>query len=180
MSTLSISVVLQVVVGLISLLFGRRVFRLFIVLLGFVIGFLGGSTLSPESGTLVHILLGVGVGLIGVLLAKIIPVVITAIFGFIVGGAATVGFIQLFTPMNSTISLILFILGGSICIFLVVKYFNHSLAFLSSISGASTLASLGSDLFSYSNMIHAAVFIVLLVIGILVQFSSIHSDKKAE
>lgn len=173
-----LSSILRAVSGVIALLFGRRVFWLFIMVVGFLAGFIVGKALFPEASVIVNLLTGLALGILGTLLSKFLPVVITAIFGFIIGGAVLVGLVKLFTPINHMVLIILFALGGLISVILTIKLFDLSLVILSSISGASILASWGSEMLAYSNVTQTIIFAVLAIIGIVVQLSLVKPDKE--
>lgn len=175
-----LSIVLKAVSGLISLLFGRRFFWLFLAIVGFIGGFFVGASLFPNAGTLVHILLGLILGVVGALLSQVAPVVIAAIVGFFAGGAALVALANTISDPSRAIALLILIVGGALSAYLVTKAFNSAIVVISSISGAAALSSLGTEHLNLGGTIHFIIFLVLFVIGILFQFNLVKPHEEQE
>src|ERR1041385_9171955 len=78
--------IISVLVGLALLLFGRRLFWLFVAALGFAIGLQLAPYLSQNPPLWLSLLLSLGLGLLGALLAVVLQKLAIAIAGFL-GGA---------------------------------------------------------------------------------------------
>lgn len=169
---------LRAVGGAVALLFGRRVFWLFVAIVGFLAGFAIGQRLLPGSGSLVHILVGLGLGLVGALLSQAAPNLIAGIVGFLAGGYALSSLAGSLVQLSNAIHWVLFIAGGLIGIYLAVKFFDLALVILSALSGAGALSALGGELLKFSGTIQAIVFVVLAVIGIAFQLGVVKPAKQ--
>jgi hypothetical protein len=169
---------LRAVGGAVALLFGRRVFWLFVAIVGFLAGFAIGQRLLPGSGSLVHILVGIGLGLVGALLSQAAPNLIAAIVGFLAGGYALSALVGSLVQLSNAIHWVLFIAGGLVGIYLAVKFFDLALVILSALSGAGALSALGGELLSFSGTIQAIVFVVLAAIGIAFQLGVVKPAKQ--
>src|ERR1041385_6355086 len=77
--------IISVLVGLALLLFGRRLFWLFVAALGFAIGLQLAPYLSQNPPLWLSLLLSLGLGLLGALLAVVLQKLAIAIAGFLVG-----------------------------------------------------------------------------------------------
>ena len=168
-----LSVVLKAVSGLISLLFGRRFFWLFLAIVGFIGGFFFGALLFPDSGAIIHILLGLVLGVVGALLSQVAPVAIAAIIGFFAGGFTLLSLVKILVDPAGFFTFLIVLIGGAIGVFLVVKFFDLALVILSSMAGATALTSLGNELVSMNNVVQLIVYVVLAILGIAFQLSLI-------
>ncbi len=168
---------LRAIGGAIALLFGRRVFWLFVAIVGFLAGFAIGQRLLPGSSSLIHILVGIGLGLVGALLSQAAPNLVAAIVGFLAGGYVLSALVGSLTQLSSAVHWVVFIAGGLFGVYLAVKFFDLALVILSALSGAGTLSALGGELLSFSGTIQAVIFIVLAVIGIAFQLGVVKPAK---
>ncbi len=173
-----LATVLRAAGGAVALLFGRRVFWLFVAIVGFLAGFAIGQRLLPGSGSLIHILVGVGLGLVGALLSQAAPNLIAAIIGFLAGGYALSALVGSLAQLSNVVHWVVFIIGGLVGIYLAVKFFDLALVILSALSGAGTLSALGGELFSFSGTIQAIVFVVLAVVGIAFQLGVVKPTRQ--
>ncbi|MEO5718528.1 MAG: hypothetical protein ABIR29_08155, partial [Chthoniobacterales bacterium] len=82
--------IISVVVGIALLLFGRKLFWLFVAALGFAIGLQLAPYLSQHPPLWLSLLLSLGLGLLGALLALLLQKLAIGIAGFLVGGRVAV------------------------------------------------------------------------------------------
>jgi Domain of unknown function (DUF4203) len=153
----------RIVAGLLLLILGRRLFWLFVGLIGFMTGFTFASRFFSLDSQLLELLIAVGCGLIGVLLAIFLQRLAIAIAGFLAGGLLATTLIEMFS-LNVTPA-IPFVIGGVLGAVLLSIFFDWALIFISSATGAMLISrSLPVD-----PWVGAFVFVVLAVIGVLVQ-----------
>jgi uncharacterized protein DUF4203 len=153
----------NILVGAALLFFGRRLFWLFVVVVGFVVGtmlateWFGGKA---DSVTLLVVLL---VGVIGALLSIVLQRLVVGIAGFLAGGYVLHA---LAVSLNyQSIAWIAFLLGGVIGAILVAAIFDWALIVLSALTGATVIA----QNVPLDKPISAFLYIVVLVLGIVVQ-----------
>lgn len=153
----------RVLAGVLLLLFGRRLFWLFIGLLGFLAGITFATQFFSGQPSWMTLLIAVVCGLIGILLAVFLQKLAIAIGGFLAGGLFTQSFVQ---AIGWNIAPLLpFVIGGILGAILLSIMFDWALIFLSSITGA-ILVSRALPIEPSLNLI---AFVVLLIIGIFVQ-----------
>lgn len=123
-------------VGVVLLLFGRRLFWLFVAVVGFMAGWylaLGSWRQSPTGGRL---LLALCAGLLGLLLAVVAQKVAVALAGFFIGSyllADLLGWhLQALRPGQH----LLLLAGGVVAAVLAVMLFDFALIVYSAIAGA--------------------------------------------
>ena len=156
--------ILVLLAGVALLVAGRRLFWLFVGLVGF---FTVYQWFEPYSGTLSsgRWVLAVAAGLLGILLAIFLQRFAVALAGFFVGGWAVVQFLGLSLANARTADVVIFVVAGIIAAILAVKVFEIALVFLSSLAGASLIV----DAVHPGPALARVLLVGLLVVGIAVQ-----------
>jgi len=130
--------VLNLIVGILSLILGRRLFWIFVAGVGFFgASILAVTTLQFTSEWLI-ILTSIAAGLAGALLAVFIQHLATVIAGFVGGGYVLLYLLALFGYSGGT-NWILFAIGGVIGAALVGFIFEWALILLSSLTGTAMI-----------------------------------------
>ncbi len=125
--------------GVVLLFFGRRLFWLFVGVIGFMAGWylaLGGWHNAPAGGRLLLALLA---GLIGVLLAIFLQKVAVAIAGFFVGAYLAAHLLGWALPPAHPGQLLVLLVVGLVAAFLALALFDLALILYSAIAGASLI-----------------------------------------
>ena len=157
--------IVGIVIGALVLLFGRRLFWLFVAAIGFWIGFQFTPYLVQHPPEWVTLVVAVVLGIIGAVLALVLQKVAIAIAGFFVGGRIATALMATFVTGYTHDHGIAFIIGGIIGAILLLVLFDWALIVFSAIAGADLITS----------NLHvppkgaAIIFIVLALIGIFVQ-----------
>jgi hypothetical protein len=169
-------------VGLATLLFGRQLFWLFVAAAGFVLGFnLAEQVLGPED-TLIALLVGVFLGVLGAALATLAQRLAIAIAGFVTGAyllnllAASFGLTAvsgLFAPE----SLLYTIIGGVVGAVLISAFFDVALILLSAALGASLTLQAAASYLALGGTASLILYLALLVVGIAAQWA-LWSDRR--
>jgi hypothetical protein len=146
------------VVGIALLLFGRRLFWLFVAVIGFMAGWyfvLGSGHHAQTGGGLLVALLA---GLVGLVLALVVQKVAVALAGFFVGAYLVANLLGWpLPPLRPTEQLVLLI-AGVVAAFVALALFDLALVIFSSIAGA------GLILDNVHLRVGANVRLVLLVV----------------
>jgi hypothetical protein len=167
------SALIQIALGSLLLLAGRRLFWLLAAAAGFVIGlFLAQQLLNGPTQTVI-LLVALASGALFAVLALVGLHFVIGLVGFIAGG---IGLNWLFTAFSFTpaepstlLSIALFIAGGIAGAFLLSRLFDLGLVVLSSLIGAGlALRGLG-EVAALPDTLGAIPLIVLTVIGVAVQ-----------
>lgn len=164
---------IQIALGAVLLLAGRRLFWLLAAAAGFVLGlFVAQQLLAGQSQT-VMLLVALAMAALFAVLALFGLRFIIDLVGFVAGG---IGLNWLFTAFSFTpaepstlLTVVIFIAGGIAGAFLLSRLFELGLVVLSSLIGAGlALAGLG-EMVTLPATLGAIPLIVLTVIGIAVQ-----------
>ena len=162
----SLSPVAAILVGVLLLFLGRKLFWLFVAAVGFIVGSeLAAVAFPHEPGW--TLLAGVVLGLIGAVLALFLQKIAVGAAGFLAGGYFLMALSrawELHAPGNSWIS---FLVGGFVGAILMALVFDWALIIFSSISGAHLI----THALGLAPGPASVVFVVLLVIGIVTQFN---------
>ncbi|MFZ1219681.1 MAG: DUF4203 domain-containing protein [Chthoniobacterales bacterium] len=167
--------IISVIVGVAILLFGRKLFWLFVAALGFAVGLEIAAYFMKEPPQWMTLLVALGCGVIGALLAILLQKLAIAVAGFIAGGRIAWAFAASFFADHAHYRGITFVIGGVLGALLLLALFDWVLIFLSSVEGAHLIGN-GIPLPEKGAMI---LFIALAAIGIVVQASMLRRSRRS-
>src|SRR3954471_23947953 len=133
--------IISVIVGAAILLFGRKLFWLFVAALGFAIGLEIATYFMKEPPPWMMLLVALGCGVIGALLAILLQKLAIALAGFIAGGRIAWALAAAFFVDHAHYRGITFVIGGILGALLLLALFDWVLILLSSIEGAHLVSS---------------------------------------
>jgi len=171
--------IVSLLLGIVLLLLGRKLFWLFVGAAGFLVGMeIAERFVAGPQGT--KLLIAIAAGILGALIAIFLQKAAIAIAGFIIGGYITVELLRAsallpkaLEGIHGTAFSVAYIIGGIIGAVLLFVLFDWGLIVLSSLSGASLIVR------SITFQSHALplLFVVLVVVGILVQARMKHGAR---
>jgi hypothetical protein len=156
---------LQLLIGGLLLVLGRKLFWLFVAALGFVVALRLTSNLFVHQPGWIALAGALLAGVIGALLAIFLQRLAIAVAGFLAGAYLTMAVLPVFLPHLEHSGWLVAVIGGILGAVLLSAVFDWALIVLSSLSGASLIAqslhlrSAGATL----------VFLVAAVLGIIIQ-----------
>jgi hypothetical protein len=171
---MSIIDIINIVLGVVLLTTGKKLYWLFVAVVGFLIGLavtMQYVNLSPQ--WLVYIV-ALGSGVIGAVLAIFLQHLAIALAGFVVGGYGAWYLSQLLGNNSSAVNWMAFIIGGIVGLLLVASVFNWALYLLSAWAGA-TLVTKAIDLQAQLGLV---LFFVLFVLGMIIQAGLFRNEPK--
>ena len=156
----------SILVGLAVLTLGRKLFWLFVGVVGFIVGLsLATEFLQGQPDWLILVIALVA-GLIGALLAVFIQKIAVIIAGFVVGGYALIWLLPQLLSLNlEQWGWLIFVVGGILGAILAASLFETALIVLSALAGTLLII----QVTNFSNLIKAVLFIILMTVGIIVQ-----------
>lgn len=166
-----LSPLINFIIGLAVLLFGRHLFWLFVAVAGFVLGVMLTPQLLPGQPDWLIVLVALVLGLVGLLLAVVVQQIAIALAGFIFGGYAL---LSLLTAVGLSISpweWLVYIIGGIIGAVLVLYLFDPALIGLSALTGATlvTEAVRLSGIVTLTPPFDLVLWVILVIVGIAFQ-----------
>lgn len=159
---------LPILLGVVLLLVGRRLFWLLIATLGFLFAFTLVDRLAPEAGQPLHWVLAIAAGLVGALLAVFAQQLAVGAAGLLFGGYATLWILERYGVDLGNWDWVAMLAGGIFAAVLALLIFETALVVLSSILGASLLVGAAK----LDDMPAVVLFAVLVIIGVAVQLGS--------
>jgi hypothetical protein len=160
-------------IGVVILLFGRKLFWLCVAAVGFAAGVEIAPHLVHEPSPLLALAIALVLGLVGALLALFLQKIAIAVLGFLAGGKLAGAIAAAFLVQYAQYSTVIFVVGGLIGAILLLVLFDWALIVISSLIGAHLIQSAIVLPPSGSTV----VFIGLTVIGILVQAASLRRSQ---
>jgi len=158
--------IFQAVLGFLLLILGRKLYWLFVGVVGFVLGVSLGMEIFPAESDLVLIIVAVIAGVIGSILANVAQRIAVAIAGFFVGGYliqhVVVDWMSISMPVSD---IFVFFIGGILGIILLLLLFDWSLIILSSMFGAYLLIKITN----LDSVLQLFAFAALCFVGIIIQ-----------
>ncbi len=163
--------IIRIIAGLALLTLGRKLFWLFVAVIGFGFGFLLADRFFPRQGEIVQLVIALVFGAVGALLAVFLQKLAIYVGGFLAGGSILVSLLEILGiqrgPGVDFILIVIFIIGGVVGAVLVMLIFDWALIILSSLAGAGLVV---RGAFSGAEPAgDTVVFAVLLIAGIVIQ-----------
>src|SRR5213596_257516 len=165
--------IIGVLIGVVILFFGRKLFWLCVAAVGFAVGVEIAPLLVNEASSLLALVIALVFGVLGALLALFLQKVAVAVLGFLAGGKLAGALAAAFFVQYAQYSTVIFVVGGLIGAILLLVLFDWALIVVSSLIGAHLIQSAIVLPPSGSTM----VFIGLVVLGILVQATSLRRSQ---
>lgn len=165
---------ISILLGIPLLIWGRKLFWLFVGTLGFITGFWLAQRLFSVNQEWLLLLIGAALGLFGLLFAIFLQKFALTVTGFLAGAYLSISAIEFLNINVGPWNLMLYLIGGMIGTLLVISVFDWALIILSSLVGAALISQSSLDLIQLETAAGSIIFIVLLLIGIIVQY-----DQKA-
>ncbi len=165
--------IIGAVVGVIILLFGRKLFWLCVAAVGFAAGVELAPHLVQQPSPLLALTFALILGFVGALLALFLQKIAIAIVGFISGGKLALAVAAAFVGNSVEFYWVIFIIGGIVGALLLLLLFDWALIFLSSMVGAYLILSAVKIPPTGTTIL----FVVLVIVGVLVQAGALRRSR---
>jgi hypothetical protein len=166
--------IIGVIIGAAILLFGRKLFWLFVAALGFAVGLEIAAYFMHEPPVWMTLVIALGLGLLGALLAIMLQKLAIAVAGFVAGGRLASALVAAFYTEYTHYQGITFVIGGILGALLLLALFDWVLILLSSAEGAHLICN-GIVLPQTGATI---LFCVLVAIGVVVQGAMLRGSRR--
>lgn len=156
--------VIRILIGGSLVLVGRKLYWLFIAVLGFILGFTLSGLFFPDLSELLMIFVGLLAGALGALSAIFLNQLAITLAGFLGGGLIAIQLLTFLGFSDNGFSWAPFIIGGIIGTILAAIFFDWILIIFSSLVGTFIIASTWDNLSLELNIILLIIFIAGIVI----------------
>jgi MFS family permease len=168
---MTISAFLTLALGILLLLFGRRAFWIFVAVVGFIAGLTFATMFMHGQSEWVILLIAIVAGIIGAFLAIMLEGLAILIAGFLAGGYLAASLAVSLGMTNASGNWVIYIIGGILGLILVAALFDWAIIALSVLLGTEIIMTfLSKPVSAY----YWLVFVVLVVVGIVVQVGVWH------
>lgn len=154
---------IHVVLGVILLLFGRRLYWLFVAIAGFLVGVQLADAVLADQVAWIRVAAAVGIGILGALVAMLAQRVAFALCGLYAGGFLALAIAQAAGGTDN--QLVWFAVGGAIGAVIAALVMDWAIIVLSSLVGAGAIV----GAIGVSPTISLLLFLVLAACGIAFQ-----------
>jgi hypothetical protein len=162
----------NIILGLILLIFGRKLFWLFVGIGGFLLGMQFGGMVLSDQAQWIRVLISLGAGVFGALLAVLVQRVAFCLAGFYGGAYVALRLAQSSGAGGSGI--IFFVVGGVLGAVFAILIMDGAIIVLSCLVGAGAIVE-ALDLGLTATMI---IFLVLVIVGMCVQARLMRPSEK--
>ena len=166
--------IIGVIIGVAILLFGRKLFWLFVAALGFAVGIEIATYFMHDPPVWMTLVIALGLGILGAVLAIMLQKLAIAVAGFVAGGRLASAFLAAFFVDYAQYRGITFVVGGILGALLLLALFDWVLILLSSVEGAHLIGN-GIVLPQSGAVI---LFCALAILGVVVQGSMLRGSRK--
>lgn len=167
--------ILSGAIGVLVLLFGRKLFWLCVAAIGFAAGVELAPHLVHEPTPLLALTLALVFGFVGALLALFLQKLAVGLAGFLAGGRLAVGLTATFFVQYASYYFLTFLIGGLIGALLLVMLFDWALIFISSMIGAHLL----TTALTLPPTGRVLLFAGLLLFGVIIQATTLRRTSPA-
>ena len=164
---------INLVLGIVLLTTGKKLYWLFVGVVGFVIGMGLATQLVLNPPWLVYVI-ALGAGILGAILAHFLQHLALSLVGFLVGAYGAfrlTGLLGITAEPNIWMA---FIIGGIVGLLLVSSAFNWSLYILSSWAGATMV----TEAIGLQATVGTVIFFALFVLGMIIQVGLFRDQSK--
>jgi hypothetical protein len=161
---------LYLLIGLLFLTVGRKLFWLFVGLLGFLLAFNWADQNVTSDPAWLAFVIALIIGVLGSFLATFLQRLAAGLAGFVAGGWILLSILRLINWPVGDFSWIPFVLGGIIGGVLALVLFDCALIVLSSFAGASLIV----EALDFTRIMEIGLFLFLILVGIAIQGSTFY------
>lgn len=165
--------IISALIGAVILLFGRKLFWLFVAAVGFAAGVEVAPHLLSEPSPMLALTLALVLGFVGALFALFLQKFAVGVVGFLVGGRLAIAIVAAFFLNYAHYDWITFVVGGILGAILLLALFDWALIFFSSVAGAHLIQG-AVQLPANGSVI---LLVALTVLGIVVQASMMRRSR---
>ena len=158
-------ILLRILAGIALLVIGRRLFWLFVGLIGFIAGIHIASRLFPGQPEWMVLAIALTAGVLGALIALFLQWLAIGLAGFLAGAYITISLLHVLGWETSGIGWLFILIGGILGVLLIIVLFDWALIILSSLAGAGLI----TETVHIERGGMTLLFIGLFIAGIIIQ-----------
>jgi len=169
-------IVVNILIGLVLLVAGRRLFWLFVACVGFASGYHYAQQMGAIHSPILILILAVAAGALGAIIAILFQKAAIVIAGFAAGGYIGLILFDQFVGLTTQMVWLPYIIGGIIGAIFLFLVFDWALIFLSTMTGATLIVQTAA----FTPWIEIALFFGLVVVGMFFQTQAMTDEPRAQ
>jgi len=169
-------IVVNILIGLVLLFAGRRLFWLFVACVGFASGYHYAQQMGAIHSPILILILAVAAGALGAIIAILFQKAAIVIAGFAAGGYIGLILFDQFVGLTTQMVWLPYIIGGIIGAIFLFLVFDWALIFLSTMTGATLIVQTAA----FTPWIEIALFFGLVVVGMFFQTQAMTDEPGAQ
>jgi hypothetical protein len=156
---------INVIIGMLLLFIGRRLFWLFVACVGFASGYHYAQQIWAVHSPVLILILSIAVGGLGAIIAIFFQKAAIVVAGFTAGGYVGLSFFDQFAGLPAQMVWLPYIIGGIIGAIILFFVFDWALIFLSTLTGATLIVQMAA----FSPWVEITLFLALVIAGMIFQ-----------
>ncbi len=164
--------IIGVLLGIMVLISGRRLFWLTVALIGFGTGLIVAVSLFTDQPGWLQVLIAILGGGLGILGAIFLQKVAVAVAGFFMGAFVLLWGLELMSFQVEDWALIPFIIGGIIGAILTASLFEYALIGISALVGALMIG----QIFNLTPVLATVLVVILTLVGAIIQSRTLETE----
>ena len=167
---------INILIGLVLLFAGRRLFWLFVACVGFASGYHYAQQIWTVHSPALLLILSITVGGLGAILAIFFQKAAIVIAGFAAGGYIVLTLFDQVARLPAQMAWLPYIIGGIIGAITLFFVFDWALIFLSTLTGATLIV----QMVAFNPWVEIALFLTLVIAGIVFQAKTMPGQRRVQ
>ena len=156
---------LNVIIGIVLLLVGRRLFWLFVACIGFASGYHYAQQIWGIHSPVLILILSIAAGGLGAIIAIFFQKAAIVVAGFAAGGYVVLSLFDQFAQLPAQLVWLPYFMGGIIGAIILFFVFDWALILLSTLTGATVIVQMAA----FSPWVEITLFLALVIAGMIFQ-----------
>jgi hypothetical protein len=167
---------INILIGLVLLFAGRRLFWLFVACVGFASGYHYAQQIWTVHSPALLLILSIAIGGLGAILSIFFQKAAIVIAGFAAGGYIVLTLFDQVARLPAQMAWLPYIIGGIIGAITLFFVFDWALIFLSTLTGATLIVQMAA----FKPWVEIALFLVLIIAGMAFQAKTMTSESRVQ
>ena len=167
---------LNVIIGMLLLFIGRRLFWLFVACVGFASGYHYAQQIWAIHSPVLILILSIAIGALGAIIAILFQKAAILIAGFAAGGYLVLRLFNQFAGLPAQLVWLPYIIGGIIGAIILFFVFDWALIVLSTLTGTTFIV----QMVAFNPLVEIALFLALVIVGMGFQAKIMTGERRAQ
>ena len=167
---------LNIIIGILLLFVGRRLFWLFVACVGFASGYHYAQQIWAVHSPVLVLILSIAAGAVGAIIAIFFQKAAIVVAGFAAGGYIVLILFDQFAGLPSQMVWLPYVIGGVIGAIVLFLVFDWALIFLSTLTGATLIV----QMVAFRPWVEITLFLALVIAGMVFQAKTMTGERRAQ